>query len=231
MAIIANWKIRSRARKCAHTGHPFQDGDRFHTCIVADPESDGYLRKDYSEAAWEELKPHEQDPEPFSYWRSTFEVPVPAAPDQARKMDKDDAEVLLHQLMEADDPRTDKTRYILIVMLERKKLLKQVGEKQVEDRRLLIYEHTKTGEVFIVTDPQIRLDEVQVVQEEVVGLLDEMAAAGTGEEDEFEPRDEDEGEAIETGGGDEEEEATAPQSEAEPDSEPESEPELEMTEA
>ena len=97
------------------------------------------------------------------------------APETSRKMDKDNAELLLQQLMDEDDPRTDKARYILVVMLERKKLLKQVGEKKVEERRLLIYEHTKSGEVFIVTDPEIRLEEVEQVQLEVVGLLDEMA--------------------------------------------------------
>lgn len=147
----------------------------FHACIFVDPDSDGWLRKDFCEDSWNELKPHEQtDLEPFSYWRSKFEVPVQIE-ETNRRMDQDDAETLLRQMMDEDDPRTDKARYILVVMLERKKLLKQVGEKQVEERRLLIYEHTKSGEVYIVTDPQIRLEEVAEVQEEVVGLLDDLA--------------------------------------------------------
>lgn len=211
MAIIANWKIRSRAKKCSHTERKFEDGERFYTCITADPESDGYLRNDYCEAAWEELKPHEVDPEPFSYWRSTFEFPEPVEVDPSKQMDKDNAELLLQQLMDADDPRTDKARYVLVVMLERKKLLKQVGEKQVEERRLLIYEHTKSGEVFIVTDPQIKLEEVPAVQEEVVSLLDDMAQAESEVDDENEEEDESDqtesDEEAESGKGDGDEES------------------------
>lgn len=191
MAIIQNWKIRTRSRACSHTGVKFADGDHFYTCIFVDPESDGYLRKDFSNSAWDELG-KTLDPQPFSHWRSKFERPE-AAPKAgvSRAMDKDSAETLLQQMMEDDDPATDKARYILIVMLERKKLLKQVGEKQVDDRRLLIYEHVKSGEVFIATDPQIRLEEIAAVQEEVVGLLDRMAdearAEDEGEDEEVEP--------------------------------------------
>jgi hypothetical protein len=35
----------------------------------------------------------------------------------------------------------------------------------------LIYEHGGTGDVFIVPDPQLRLDELESVQNEVVQLL------------------------------------------------------------
>jgi hypothetical protein len=36
---------------------------------------------------------------------------------------------------------------------------------------LLLYEHRKSGEVFIVRDPELRLDEIESVQEEVATLL------------------------------------------------------------
>jgi hypothetical protein len=35
----------------------------------------------------------------------------------------------------------------------------------------LIYEHGKSGDVFIVPDPQLRLDEIEKVQEDVAVLL------------------------------------------------------------
>jgi hypothetical protein len=35
----------------------------------------------------------------------------------------------------------------------------------------LIYEHAKTGDVFVVPDPQLRLDELGGVQAEVAQLL------------------------------------------------------------
>jgi hypothetical protein len=60
---------------------------------------------------------------------------------------------------------------VLAAMLERKRILKQI---QIEDRdrgRVLIYEHVKSGDVFVVPDPQLRLDELENVQREVAGLM------------------------------------------------------------
>ena len=56
-------------------------------------------------------------------------------------------------------------------MLERKRVLKQMKSEATDDGRILIYEHNKTGDVFIVPDPQLRLDEIEKVQNEVGTLL------------------------------------------------------------
>ena len=57
-------------------------------------------------------------------------------------------------------------------MLERKRVLKQIKtESRSDGTRLLIYEQGSTGDVFIVPDPQLRLDELETVQNEVAGLL------------------------------------------------------------
>jgi hypothetical protein len=60
---------------------------------------------------------------------------------------------------------------VLAVMLERKRVLKQIKSEQVENGRVLIYEHGATGDVFIVPDPQLRLGELGNVQNEVADLL------------------------------------------------------------
>ena len=61
-------------------------------------------------------------------------------------------------------------------MLERKRILKQVTtESRSDGRRVLIYEHSATGDVFIVHDPQLRLDELETVQNEVAQLLGAVA--------------------------------------------------------
>ena len=66
--------------------------------------------------------------------------------------------------------------YVLAVMLERKRVLKQVKTEQGPKGRVLIYEHNATGDVFIVPDPQLRLDELENVQGEVAQLLGTAAA-------------------------------------------------------
>ena len=63
-------------------------------------------------------------------------------------------------------------RYILALMLERKRLLREVEVKRGEDGSLTrIYERAKTGEVFVIPDPQLRLDQVEQVQMQVANLL------------------------------------------------------------
>ena len=73
--------------------------------------------------------------------------------------------------MEEENPRHTNARYILSLMLERKRLLKQIEAKEDNDGRTLIYEHVKTGEVFVIPDPQLRLDQLEAVQNEVAALL------------------------------------------------------------
>ena len=60
-------------------------------------------------------------------------------------------------------------------MLERKRILKQIQTEDRDRGRVLIYEHAKTGDVFIVPDPQLHLDELDAVQTEVVALNDECS--------------------------------------------------------
>ena len=71
---------------------------------------------------------------------------------------------------------TENTRYILAVMLERKKQLKQTGTRETEDATFLVYEHSKSGEVYIIRDPELKLAQIEEVQKEVFRLL-----AGGGE--------------------------------------------------
>ena len=62
--------------------------------------------------------------------------------------------------------------YVLAAMLERKRVLKQVKtEARNGGRRVLIYEQGTTGDVFVVPDLQLRLDELETVQNEVAQLL------------------------------------------------------------
>jgi len=55
--------------------------------------------------------------------------------------------------------------------------LKQVKTEQNANGRVLIYEQQSSGDVFVVPDPQLRLDEVEAVQNEVAQLLRGAATA------------------------------------------------------
>jgi len=167
MAIQQDWKISRRGNKCSHSGVEFADGENFYTCIFDDPESEGFLRKDFSETAWDELN---ETLKPFSFWRSICKYPP--AEEKFEVLENESAEAMLRRMIEEDEAATENVRYILTLMLERKKTLRPVGTKETESSRLLLYEHRPTGDVLIVRDPQLKLDEVEKVQLEVSRLLD-----------------------------------------------------------
>ena len=166
------WTIQSRGHHCAATGKSFTEGEHFYTLLFDD--KTGYRREDLSEMAFRE-RPADS-PQPFSFWRTKY---TPPPPPDAEPIGKQTAEDLLRSYMadEALEPGEDakkkaSARYLLAVMLERKRILKEIETKRLEDGALTrIYEHSRTGEVFVIPDPELRLDQLEQVQVEVGALL------------------------------------------------------------
>jgi hypothetical protein len=157
------WTIQHRAEACAATGKAFAAGENFYTLLFRDGE--GFRRQDLSEEAWQQRNENLQ---PFSFWRARFEPPPAAPPDP---LPKENAEELFRRLVAEANQANANTCYVLAAMLERKKILKQIQTDQNEQGRVLIYEHVKSGDVFVVPDPQLRLDQLDWVQAEVAQLL------------------------------------------------------------
>jgi hypothetical protein len=161
---LANdWPIKHRADACARTQRPFGAGEHFYTLLFR--EGEGFRREDLSEEAWSQRN---ENIRPFSFWRTRYEPPPAAAPEA---LAKENAEDILRRLLAENDPAHANSCYVLAVMLERKRVLKQIKADRTEDRPVLIYEHAKTGDVFIVPDVRLRLDEIEHVQQEVSQLL------------------------------------------------------------
>jgi hypothetical protein len=155
-----DWEIRKRSDICTATQRPFAEGEFFYTAIYRD--GDGFRREDLSEDAWN-ARP--EDPQPFSFWRSKFEMPPPPPPEPLAKQD---AEGILRKLIEENSDATKNARYILALMLERKRLLKPM---ESTDPDVLVYERTGTGETFLIPNPRLALSQVPEVQKEVSALL------------------------------------------------------------
>jgi hypothetical protein len=161
--MLSEWQIKSRAHTCARTQAPFSEGEVIYTLLFRD--ESGFRREDICEGAWHS---DQETTQPFSFWKSTYENPPPSPPEP---LPKESVETHLRKLIQEDHPAKTNARYILALMLERKKTLKQVDVRQTGDERILIYEHAKTGEVFLILDPQLRLDQLDSVQAEVYAFL------------------------------------------------------------
>jgi hypothetical protein len=162
--MMQEWDIRPLAKLCTGCGKAFEDRQEYYTRL-SDKEGN-YLRSDFCSICWA----NEEKVDPgYSNWNGVFRIP-PAEPD--RKVRKEAAETILRELMERAEPASAEVIYILAIMLERQRVL---AEQKVEDRpdgtRLVIFAHRKTGEVFLVPDPGIGVERLEIVQQQVMHLL------------------------------------------------------------
>jgi hypothetical protein len=159
-----DWNIKPRAENCEACEKDFEDRVRYHSALVFGDE--GYRRGDYCDACW---PPSLADGTLYSTWEGVFRLPPPKPQDP---LQKETAESLLRKLMEDDDEEKTNVVYILAVMLERKRILVEKDVQVHDDGSMVrLYEHKKSGESFLIPDPRLRLDQLESVQEEVVGML------------------------------------------------------------
>ncbi len=125
-----------------------------------------YVRLDFCEPCWQA-----QAPMPWiSIWQGAYVAPEPPSPEP---LPRETAESLLHRLLE-DENSAEHVRviFILAVMLERKKMLIERRVRRESDGSVVrVYEHKKTGEVMLITDPDLQAEEIVGVQQEVDRLL------------------------------------------------------------
>lgn len=158
---IENWSVRKCAKACGACEKEFVDKEMLYSKLVA--ESGQYQRLDLCAKCWDKNDPG------LSSWKTTFIVPPPPEEEAVKK---ENAESLLRRLLakENDDDRA--AIFILTVMLERKKILVEKDVQTIEGGlKLRVYQHKKTNESFMVVDPELKLTELEDVQERVVGLL------------------------------------------------------------
>lgn len=166
---MLDWNIQSRAHACQGCGRDFKNRETLHTVLF--DERQAYHRQDVCEACWQaqfgEGANHRRGF--VSHWQSLYEPP-PAAPPEP--IQKETAETLLRKLLENHDPQHAGAVFVLAVMLERKRLLKAKAQAVETGRRVLIYEHVRSGDVFTIPDPDLQLDQLESVQRDVAHLLE-----------------------------------------------------------
>ena len=165
-----DWHFRSRSNQCKDCEIAFADEQPYHTILFRGIES--LERQDMCPTCWgKAYKANPKDTQGYiSHWQGIYEVPPPPPPEAIQR---DNAETLLKKLIEQNNPDHTEACFILAVMLERKKVIKNKDQIRQEDgKRMLIYEHTKNGDVFTILDPALKLTELTHVQTKVAELLE-----------------------------------------------------------
>jgi hypothetical protein len=158
------WQIKSPAHACSTCLREFADGETFTSSLGQDPVA-GFVRTDVCASCWNP----EAASAALSRWNTQYHAPVPPAPEAIHR---ETAEALLRRLVETDDPGRHGAIFVLTVMLERRRILVERDVKTApEGGKLRIYEHRGTGETFVISDPELKLHDLETVQSEVMALL------------------------------------------------------------
>ena len=165
-----DWDIKPLNKICLRCQAAFADHQRYWSMLAFGKE--GYTRADFCEPCWQQAT---DKPPVHSAWQGVYRMPPP---EPERSVKKETAESLLRGLIAQSDASNRNVIYILAVMLERQRLLvEREVRPQADGSRVLVYEHRKTADVFLVPDPQLRLDQLDQVQAEVMALITASEAA------------------------------------------------------
>lgn len=154
-----SWEVRARAHQSFASQTPFQEGEVICSRLLRHP--DGIAREDYRFEEWTDALAATA----LFHWKTKYRKPAPKKDPPFRE---ENAEELLQDLLERKEPSTVNTLYILALMLERKRILIERGTLQDADGHLIrLYEKKDGGESYLIQDPQLTLDQIAEVQQEV----------------------------------------------------------------
>jgi hypothetical protein len=162
------YEIARSTGRCAVTGETFEPGASYITALVDRVEDEGLDRLDYSISAWEEgARPDRL----FSFWRTR----MPEAGEERQQFVDDEILMNLWERLADDDrPRRIAFRFVLGLLLIRKKLLKLDHSEWEGDTEYWLV-RTKGTPRDVSPDrminPQLSEDDVAGVTEQLSEIL------------------------------------------------------------
>jgi len=160
---MSDYAIQPPTRRCAVTGRELRPGEVYYSAVF---EVSGRLeRRDYCSDAWQ------GPPEgAVAHWRAK----LPDESDQAavKLVDDETAWGLFQQLSaRPGDGRRERIRYVLALLLLRRKLLKIQDIRSESGRDLLVLKRAGGDELYEVPDPGLSSGQIRELQVELDRLL------------------------------------------------------------
>lgn len=153
---------------CAATGRHLEPGDRIVTALVPAEEGEGFARLDYSMEAWES---GERPGNLFAYWMRT--VPHPEERERS-VVDTETVASLFEQLEESREPRSLALRYVLALLMMRKRMLTYVGHGELDGWPCMLVRprgEDKDAEPLHVIDPELDEETISSVTAQLQDVL------------------------------------------------------------
>ncbi len=177
-----SYSVARSTGHCAVTGRAFSAGERYVATLVERDTSPGekaaalFERMDFSVEAWKQKQTHPpaiRTARFFGVWRASFiEHPTP----QKQLLSDDELVDLFEQLGAADQPKQLAFRYVLALLLVRRRLLRVIGTKlRTADQpaTMMVLPKGATAQLpaLIVIDPGLDESAIAEVIEQVGQLI------------------------------------------------------------
>jgi hypothetical protein len=158
---MTDYQIQTNTRRCAVTGRELQPGDRYFSVLF--DENGALVRRDYAAEAWTGAPQGA-----YSYWSGRI-----AQESATRKPPIDDDMLFecLSRMAGEKEPAKIKFRYVIALLLMRRKRLKFAEAHREGEQEVLVLQSPQRGERFSVIDPQLSDEEMTTVQDEVFEVL------------------------------------------------------------
>jgi len=157
---VTHWDINAQDVSCCECATPFEEGN----CVVSNiSEQNGeFKRRDYCQQCWDKVGTKES----FYYWKSIF------SREKKKSVFIDDNTLMdfFTRLTEEDSEEKQNFRYVLSLVLMRKKILKFDDVCREGDREYLLMED-KEGREYRVWDPHLAKETLADVKQQMSSIL------------------------------------------------------------
>ena len=157
-----DWEIAKSQQKCQACERVFQEQEEYFSGLY--DQDNKFIRKDFCAECWEKQARETL----YSFWKTRC---IPK--EEKVKKFVDDSVIMdfFTRLQDAQDPAKKNFRYVLALLLMRKRLLKFDDIKKGEGGEALILRYPAEDRVFEVYNPQLTEEQIMQVTEEVGQIL------------------------------------------------------------
>jgi len=157
-----DWDISKTSLACSACNKEFDENQDVFSVLC--DENEGFVRYDYCQGC----QPAEEVPGQFSHW--VTRIPPRNAP--VRRFVDDEVILDLFRRLDGHDDSTKRNfRYVLALLLMRKKVLKFNEFRREAEGDVLLLQDRTTDSVHTVIDPSLSEEQIEKVTEEIGQIL------------------------------------------------------------
>jgi hypothetical protein len=158
---MMEYQIQPNTRRCALSGRELRPGEKFYSVLLE--ESGRLVRQDFSSEAWQG-PPHGS----FGFWAGR--IPV-GEEDRRAPVNLEVLMDCLERLEGESEPARVNFRYIVALLLLRRKRLRFEHARMEGEQEVLLLQCVRTRNTYRVLNPGLSEEEMTAVQEEVFKVL------------------------------------------------------------